>query len=56
MVVNILCSVLDMTNSANKAKIVDRVRRMCTVFDRICVIVEKDPTKSWEKDVAVKPL
>ena len=48
--------VSDITNSSNKTKIIDRVRRMCTVFDRICIIVEKDPTKSWEKDAAVKPL
>jgi len=46
----------DVTNSANKSKISDRVRHMCTVFDRICLIVEKDPAKSWEKDVTVKPL
>ena len=48
--------VLDVTNSTNRTKIVDRVRHMCTVFDRICLIVEKDPAKSWEKDVTVKPL
>jgi len=48
--------VIEFTNSANRLKIVDRVQRMCTVFDRICVIVEKDPAKSWEKDVTVKPL
>jgi len=45
-----------MTNAANKWKLVDRVRRMCAAFDRVCVIVEKDSTKGWEKDAAIKPL
>jgi hypothetical protein len=41
---------LDFTNSSNKAKVFDRLRQMCTVFDRPCVIIEKDAVKGWAKD------
>jgi len=51
-----MCIHVDMTNNSKKVKIIDRVRHMCTVFDRVCVIVEKDQTKSWEKDGMVRPL
>ena len=47
---------VDFTNTANKSKIVDRLKQMCSVFDRQCLIIEKDPTKNWEKDAGFKPL
>ena len=35
----------DFGNGANKSKLVDRVRHLCELFDRPCLILEKDRVK-----------
>ena len=41
---------IDISNGANFQKLVDRMRWMCDLFDRPCVIIEKDRLKPGETD------
>ena len=47
--------VLDFTNGANKKKLLDRLRLLCELFERPCLVVEKDRVKAGSKE-PTKPL
>ena len=39
----------EFSNGANKQKLLDRVRHMCELFDRPCLIIERDRVKTQDK-------
>ena len=41
---------LDVANGANSSKLVECMRRMCDLYDRPCLIIEKDRVKPGETD------
>lgn len=45
-----LCFLLDVASGANSPKLVECVRRMCDLYDRPCLIIEKDRVKPGETD------
>lgn len=42
--------VLAVANGANASKLVDKMRLMCDLYDRPCLIIEKDRVKPGEKE------
>ena len=46
----------DFTTGAQKAKLVDRIRQLCELFDRPCLIVEKDRVKPGEEKATATKL
>ncbi|XP_064600468.1 Fanconi anemia group M protein-like [Liolophura sinensis] len=42
----------DFANGSHRAKLQERVQEMCTLFDRPCLIIERDKTKPGEEKVA----
>ncbi|XP_038071924.1 uncharacterized protein LOC119740630 isoform X2 [Patiria miniata] len=42
-------SMSDFGNGANKTKLIDRVRHLCELFDRPCIILEKDRIKPGDE-------
>lgn len=41
---------IDVANGANSPKLVECMRRMCDLYDRPCLIIEKDRVKPGETD------
>lgn len=41
---------LDVANGANSQKLVEYMRRMCDLYDRPCLIIEKDRVKPGETE------
>ncbi|XP_054758508.2 Fanconi anemia group M protein-like [Lytechinus pictus] len=46
----------EFANGANRQKLLDRVRHMCELFDRPCLIIEKDRDKNRDKRQPPKTL
>ncbi|XP_048586442.1 uncharacterized protein LOC5503392 isoform X2 [Nematostella vectensis] len=42
--------VSDVANGANSAKLVSRMRLLCTLYDRPCIIIEKDRVRPGEQE------
>ena len=43
-------SLLDVANGANSPKLVECMRRMCDLYDRPCLIIEKDRVRPGETE------
>jgi ERCC4-type nuclease len=48
MIVQIIINFTDFVNGAKRAKLVERLRHLCELYDRPVLIIEKDRVKPGE--------